>query len=147
MQVAIRVWRTKEAYRRDATRRNVDGPVCDTSPEGVYVLMRPDGQIDGFVPMLIIQAYLAHKMAMEVTPAILDTVTSICGLAVGLLSRIPSATPEFALTIALAARGFVADRDMEIMTQLVFRGELFQYHRFDSVEPAPLDADDVEGQI
>ena len=149
MQVAIRVWRTKEAYRRHAIRRNVDGTVCDTSPEGVYVLMRPDGQVDGFVPMLIIQSYLACKMSQEITPTIVDAVTSVCGLAVGLLARVPAATPEFALAIALAARGFAGDGNMGLMTSLVFRGEMFQYHLFDTVELAPLDPDEAgaEGQI
>jgi hypothetical protein len=111
--------------------------------------MRPDGQVDGFVPTMVIQSYLAHKMSMVITPAVLDVVTSVCGLAVGLLARVPNATPEFALEIALATRGLADDRDVGIMSRLVFRGELFQYHLFDTVEPAPLDAnDDVrEGQV
>jgi hypothetical protein len=148
MQVAIRVWRTKEAFRRDMTRRNVDGSVVsDTSDLGAYVLMRPDGQVDGFVPSMVIQSYLAHKMSMVITPAVLDVVTSVCGLAVGLLARVPNASPDSALIIALAARGLAGDANFEIMTQLVFRGELFQYHFFDTVELAPLDASDSDGQV
>lgn len=54
MQVTIRVWRTKEAYRRHAIRRDLDG--ANVWPEGVYVLMRPDGQVEP----VIIQSYLAH---------------------------------------------------------------------------------------
>ena len=148
MQVAIRVWRTKEAFRRDMIRRSVDGSVVsDTSDSGAYVLMRPDGQVDGFVPSVVIQSYLAHKMSREITPAVLDTVTSVCGLAVGLLARVPNTTPDFALEIALATRGLAEDVHVKIMTQLVFRGELFQYHLFDAVEPAPLDATDAGGQL
>ncbi len=148
MQVAIRVWRTKEAFRRDMIRRVVDGSVVeDTADSGAYVLMRPDGQVDGFVPSMVIQSYLAHKMSMVIVPAVLDAVTSVCGLALGLLARVPNATPEFALEIALAARGLAGDANFEIMTQLVFRGELFQYHIFDTVELAPLDASDVDGQV
>lgn len=146
MQVAVRVWRTKEAYRRVMYRRSVDGnTVCDTTHEGVYVLMRPDGQVDGFVPSVVIQSYLAHKMSKVITPEILNTVTSVCGLATDLMSRVPNATPDFALEIALAARGLA--NDVKVMAQLVFRGELFQYHLFDLVEPAPLDAGDTEGQV
>ena len=79
---------------------------------------------------------------MVITPTILDLVTSVCGLAVGLLARVPNATPDFALEIALAARGLAGHPAIRLMAQLVFRGEQFQYHLFDLVEPAPLDADD-----
>lgn len=136
MFAEVRVWRTKEAARAVMERRTVDDRAADTSPLGVYVLMRPDGQVDGFVATFVIRAYLAHKMSMEITTETMDLVTSVCGLATSLLARVPAATPEFALIMARAARGRPHDEYFRIMTELVFRGELFQYHLFDSVEPA-----------
>lgn len=136
MLVSVPVWRTKEAARAAMERRNVDDRASDTSPMGVYVLMRPDGQVDGFVASFVIRSYLAHKMSMEITTETMELVTSVCGLAASLLQRVPAATPEFALIMALAARGHPHNEHLQFMTEIVFRGELFQYHLFDSVEPA-----------
>ncbi len=104
-----------------------------------YVLMRPDGLVDGFVGVFTIRMFLAHKMSMEITPEMMDLVTSVCGLAAMLLQRVPAATPEFALVLARTLTGCLDNEDMEIMTSLVFRGSIFQCHLFDSVEPAPVD--------
>lgn len=131
MLTEVRVWRTKEAVRSAMA-------IPDTSnrPLGIYVLIRPDGQVDGFVSSFSVRAYLAHKMSSEITPEVMDTVTSVCGIAASLLQRVPNATPDFTLEVALASEGLLLNETFKIMTRLVFRGELFQYHLFDSVEPA-----------
>lgn len=134
MLAEVRVWRTKEAVRSA-----MDIPDTSALPRGIYVLMRPDGQVDGFVSSFAIRPYLAHKLSMEVTPEMLSSVTYVCGMAANLLNRVPNATPGFVLEVALAATGHAADELFKLMCQLVFRGELFQYHLFDSVEPAATD--------
>jgi hypothetical protein len=136
MLAEVRIWRTKEAALAAMQRRFLDAHASDTSPMGVYVLMRPDGRVDGFVPTLSVRAYLAHKMSMEITEDTMNLVTTVCGLAASLIQRVPAATPELVLFMACAARGRPNDEHLRIMTELVFRGELFQYHMFDSVEPA-----------
>ena len=137
MLAEVRIWRTKEAALAAMQRRFLDANASDTSPMGVFVLMRPDGRVDGFVPTLSVRAYLAHKMSMEITEDTMNLVTSVCGLAASLIQRVPaaSATPEIVLFMARAARGRPDDEYLRIMTELVFRGDIFQYHMFDSVEP------------
>lgn len=100
---------------------------------GVFVVVNGDGRIVGFAFSDHVKIYMGIQIGRVITDAEYQLVCNVCVTAVTFLSR-PGSTfsPHEALTMAFLVLS-VTSQEITTICQSVFRGPLFQYHAFDSV--------------
>lgn len=99
---------------------------------GMFVVVNEhDGAILGFVSQEMVRTYLSWRMGRAITRVEFARVCDVCHMALALVT---AAGHPVETAVEKAAAIGNGNEFME-MAKFVFRGTLFQYHLFDSVNP------------